>query len=150
MTTDASSTDDHSEKYPKRRADLACGECGSQMVLRESKHGPFYGCSRFPDCRGAHGAHQDGRPKGKPGNAATRRARIEAHRLFDQIWKLKLVRNRGAAYQWMRNAMGLRKHEAHIGEFSIDQCEKLLKLVYQDYPKLRGRWTALIVDPLGD
>jgi ssDNA-binding Zn-finger/Zn-ribbon topoisomerase 1 len=35
-----------------------CPECGAQMVLREppedepDKFDPFFGCSRFPDCRG--------------------------------------------------------------------------------------------------
>jgi len=105
----------------------------------------------YPECKGSHGAHSDGKPKGKPGNAATKKARIEAHRLFDLIWKENLVRNRGAAYSWMQKAMSLSKAEAHIGEFSIEQCEKLLRAVYQDYPKVRGdRWTAIMVDPLGD
>jgi ssDNA-binding Zn-finger/Zn-ribbon topoisomerase 1 len=138
-------------KYPNERYDLICAECGAKMVLRESKFGPFYGCTSYPECKGSHGAHSDGKPKGKPGNAATKKARIEAHRLFDRIWKENLVRNRGAAYTWMQKALGLSKAEAHIGEFSIDQCEKLMRAVYQDFPKVRtDRWTLLLVDPLGD
>jgi ssDNA-binding Zn-finger/Zn-ribbon topoisomerase 1 len=137
--------------YPGKRDDLLCAECGASMVLRPSKYGLFYGCTKFPECRGTHGAHADGRPKGTPGNAVTKKARIEAHRIFDQIWKSGLVKNRGAAYKWMQKAMGISRSEAHIGEFSIKQCEKLMRLVYQNYPKLRGsRWTALIVDPLDD
>lgn len=27
-----------------------CSECGSEMVLRNSKYGVFYGCSNFPKC----------------------------------------------------------------------------------------------------
>jgi restriction system protein len=35
----------------------ACPKCGSTMVLREARKGPqagkkFYGCSKYPDCRG--------------------------------------------------------------------------------------------------
>jgi restriction system protein len=35
----------------------ACAKCGSEMVLRVAKKGPlsgksFWGCSKFPDCRG--------------------------------------------------------------------------------------------------
>jgi restriction system protein len=35
----------------------ACPKCGSEMVLRLAKKGPhsgkkFWGCSKFPDCRG--------------------------------------------------------------------------------------------------
>jgi DNA topoisomerase-1 len=30
---------------------IACEKCGSPMLLRESKRGPFLGCSSFPKCR---------------------------------------------------------------------------------------------------
>ena len=29
-----------------------CPKCGSRMVLRNGRYGPFYGCSKFPYCRG--------------------------------------------------------------------------------------------------
>lgn len=29
-----------------------CPQCGSAMVLRSGVHGKFYGCLRFPKCRG--------------------------------------------------------------------------------------------------
>ena len=29
-----------------------CPECGARMVLRSSRFGQFYGCSRFPECEG--------------------------------------------------------------------------------------------------
>ena len=32
---------------------LECPECGSPMVERDSRHGTFFGCARFPDCRGS-------------------------------------------------------------------------------------------------
>jgi DNA topoisomerase-1 len=30
---------------------VACEKCGSAMILRDSKRGPFLGCSSFPKCR---------------------------------------------------------------------------------------------------
>jgi len=30
---------------------VKCEKCGSQMILRDSKRGPFLGCSSFPKCR---------------------------------------------------------------------------------------------------
>src|SRR5262249_4621253 len=30
---------------------VACEKCGSPMILRDSKRGPFLGCSAFPKCR---------------------------------------------------------------------------------------------------
>jgi hypothetical protein len=32
---------------------LQCPRCGSPMVLRSGRRGAFYGCSRFPRCRGS-------------------------------------------------------------------------------------------------
>ncbi len=29
----------------------ACEKCGSPMVLKEGRYGPFLACSRYPDCR---------------------------------------------------------------------------------------------------
>jgi DNA topoisomerase-1 len=34
-------------------ADMLCPECGSAMVIKLSRMGKFYSCSRFPDCTGA-------------------------------------------------------------------------------------------------
>ncbi len=31
--------------------DIACEECGSPMVIRQGRSGPFLGCSRYPKCR---------------------------------------------------------------------------------------------------
>lgn len=35
-----------------------CPKCGSDMVLREGYRGKFYGCSKYPDCKGT--ANYDG------------------------------------------------------------------------------------------
>lgn len=33
-------------------ADIKCPKCGEKMVLREGYKGKFYGCSKFPECKG--------------------------------------------------------------------------------------------------
>jgi very-short-patch-repair endonuclease len=33
-------------------SDLACPQCNSRMILRNGPQGSFYGCSKFPYCRG--------------------------------------------------------------------------------------------------
>lgn len=35
----------------KIQTTVACEKCGSPMILRDSKRGPFLGCSAFPKCR---------------------------------------------------------------------------------------------------
>lgn len=135
-------------KYPGARQDLKCGECGAPMDLRTSPKfvRPFYGCTKFPECRGTHGAHKTGAPLGTPANKETKLARIQAHAVFDQIWKQKLVHNRWAAYNWMRQVMGLTNRQAHIGEFNSQQCAELQRLVCRDYPSLKTRTDRLLYD----
>jgi len=102
------------------------------MVLRNSKYGLFYGCVEYPKCKAAHGAHEDGKPLGIPASKPTKEARIRAHDAFDQLWKGRGGMKRGDAYVWMQKAMGLTIEEAHIGRFTIEQCEQLESLV-NDY-----------------
>jgi len=135
-------------EHPGERSDLKCGECQAPMVLLKGAKfkNMFYGCSRYPDCKSSHGAHADGTPKGIPGNKATRLARIFAHTVFDQIWKQRLVKHRGAAYAWMRQVMGLSKSQAHIAALTKEQCEQLIALVYRDYPILKNKYARLLYD----
>jgi len=138
-------------RAPCARKDLKCGECGAFMILRKSKKysTPFYGCSRFPECKGAHGAHPDGRPKGIPGDRKTNLARIRAHSFFDRIWKEKRM-SRGQAYAWMRQAMGLSEAEAHIGHFTIAQCERLITIIKERFPGVKSAWERLRENPYAD
>ena len=38
-------------KTPPIKTTVKCEKCGSPMLLRDSKRGPFLGCSSFPKCR---------------------------------------------------------------------------------------------------
>lgn len=123
--------------YPGKREDLKCGECGALMVLRKSPKfpKPFYGCSRFPECRGTHGAHPNGSPLGVPASKEVKEWRIKAHDAFDTLWKCGGINmTRKKAYQLLTQEMGESK-QVHIGELDIEGCnrvivasEKLLKL----------------------
>jgi len=45
-----------------------CPECGAMMKLRRPRANqgwePFWGCSRWPDCRGTRQIQADGTPEG--------------------------------------------------------------------------------------
>lgn len=116
----------------KRRLEAACPDCGSDMVLRDSKYGLFYGCVRWPACDATHGAHADGTPLGVPANKETRRARMAAHDSFDQLWKEASKKGRKSArknaYAWLREQLGLTKEECHIGKFDVAMCAKVVEL----------------------
>ncbi len=42
-----------SDKEPKKEilADFKCEKCGSDMVLRQSRYGSFYACTKYPECK---------------------------------------------------------------------------------------------------
>ncbi len=40
------------KKEPEIAEGITCDLCGSQMVIRESRYGKFYGCSQYPKCKG--------------------------------------------------------------------------------------------------
>ena len=116
-----------------QHSELKCGECESPMVLRKSRFGMFYGCTKFPACKGTHGAHPDGLPLGVPANEETKKARIAAHNAFDKLWKdrqknLGCSRTvaRGECYAWLAVELDMRKDDCHIGRFDIDACNHVI------------------------
>lgn len=105
---------------------IYCPECKAEMVLRNSKYGLFYGCSRYPECKATHGAHNNsGKPLGIPGDKETKEWRIKAHNVFDSNCK-KYGLKRGEAYKLLQTIMGLNSKEAHIGRFNKEQCQLLI------------------------
>lgn len=116
---------------------LICPKCTAPMVLRETKRfthrngspRKFYGCTNWPECNCTHGAHPDGSPLGTPADDETKLARIAAHDAFDRLWKPELGGrcSRNKAYRVMQDLMGMTCDEAHIGKFTKEQCEELVR-----------------------
>jgi len=119
------------KKKKVKKYDVTCPDCGSSMVLRNSKYGKFYGCSTYPECKSAHGAHDDGTPLGIPADKETKGWRVKAHEAFDQLWKSGKM-NRRKAYTWMQHTMNLTAKEAHIGRFDQIKCEMLIQAVEKE------------------
>lgn len=110
-------------------SELKCGECGAPMRLIEGKYGKFYGCVRYPMCKGVHSAHQNsGKPMGIPANRETIEWRKKAHAKFDPYVR-QWFRNRREGYMFLQNVMGLPAKDAHISHFNIEQCQKLIEIL---------------------
>ncbi len=113
-------------KAPK----LDCPECEGKLVLRLSRYGLFYGCSNYPICKAAHGAHPDGKPLGVPANAETRSWRMKAHDVFDKLYQGESpIMSREEAYGYLQYIMGLSEEDAHISKFTTKQCQELIDLL---------------------
>ena len=139
--------------WPGERLDLLCPEpkCDGRLVLRSSKHGLFYGCTRYPSCKGSHGAHPNGAPLGVPADSLTRQARIRAHAFFDRLWKDPTVgKSRFDAYTWLAKMLNVPLDKAHISMLNKDDCEILIDVIKVTFPQLVTAWDRLDADDMFD
>ncbi len=110
---------------------LECPDCGKAFVLRPAGSGrrPRYQCVDYPLCRASHGATDEGYPIGIPGDRETRRLRVRAHKVFDELWK-NGPRTRPEAYAYLRDLMGgIPRHEGHISMFDAAKCRELIEKI---------------------
>lgn len=114
---------------------MNCPYCGSNVSLRESTvvYRRDYGyklwvCDNYPMCDAYVGAHKGSdRPKGTLANKTLRAWRNNAHKAFDPIWQGGRM-NRGEAYDWLAENMGLTRERTHIGEFDVEQCKQVVRI----------------------
>lgn len=116
--------------------------CGERMILRTSRHGPYYRCARWPKCDYRVGAHREGeklnQPLGTPADAETRKLRKEAHKAFDPVWTHLKGKARGGgrkdAYQHLARRLGIPEEECHIGMFDADMCRRVIEIFGNTWP----------------
>jgi hypothetical protein len=60
-----------------------------------------------------------------PANKELREKRMEAHGVFDKLWKSGKVK-RFDAYTYLSNFMQISRKDCHIGQFSVEQCDKII------------------------
>lgn len=70
---------------------------------------------------------------GRMSSPSVRRARVEAHKVFDTLWQPD-KRKRTLAYHWLQKKMGLTAQECHILKFDIRQCYRVIQLVTRFRP----------------
>ena len=106
--------------------------CGSPSVLRKSRYGQFWACSRGYDCDGLVGCHPGTKtPLGVLADKPTRDARKQAHDAFDGLWEPMGSESRtyrAAAYRWLAEELDI--DEPHMGAMDretalhvVEMCE---------------------------
>lgn len=132
---------------PADQVELLCPYCKGRVFLKDSSiiyNGRSYGMvwvyENYPECDSYVGAHKKtSMPKGTLANADLRFLRIKCHDIFDKLWRtgrinriypehIPNISNRKRAYLWLSKIMNV--EEAHIGEFNIEQCEKLFNAIH--------------------
>lgn len=109
---------------------VPCPNCGQLMNLRtdsQFKNKLWYACPNWPDCRGCHGAHPDGKPLGIPADKETKDWRIKAHEAFDELWKSG-QQTRPDTYRWLAKSLEIPLEKCHISSFDSKTCQKVVEL----------------------
>lgn len=104
--------------YPHRR-DLwklkfwQCEPCGA-----------YVGCHRvnFPK-----GVYTNDIPLGRMANRELRIAKMKAHGEFDKYWKVEKIK-RTECYEQLAIKMGINVEDCHIGMFTVEQCNQVVKI----------------------
>jgi hypothetical protein len=122
-------------QYCLKPAELVTGAAvHPKLPLLRSKQ--FWHCAPCKAWVGCKPGTQQ--PIGTLANRELRVWRLNAHNLFDPLWSRPLTRHpdtqgrgqftRTAAYEWLREVMGLSEEECHIEMMNVEQCKKVVKL----------------------
>lgn len=129
----------------RKKKTVYCPYCGAEAKLRPSSvvykertlnDGYLYICDRYPKCDSYVSAHQKSKlPMGTLANGNLRHKRIEAHKVFEQMWRSGIM-TKWQAYKWMQGKFALSEKQAHIGMFSEYMCDQLIDACNQVYKNL--------------
>ena len=118
-----------------KKQTIRCPYCGSPAILKDASYvygnnsfgGNVYVCNRYPACDSYVGVHQGSLlPKGSLAGPVLRKKRVQAHRVFDQLWKRGIFSCQDA-YRWLADKFCLEIRQAHIGKFSDYMCDQLIQ-----------------------
>ena len=96
----------------------------SSFLYHGHDYGPVWVCT---ECKAYVGCHPGTTvPLGSVANAELRLLRKQCHQQFDKMWKHQGC-SRLRAYEILSRMM--RIDNPHIGEFNIEQCQRLLSIL---------------------
>lgn len=113
--------------------------CGAHAVLRpasvvygsKANNEYLYVCARYPACDSYVGVHKKSlKPLGTLADRELRSKRIQAHKVFNQLWMSGMMQ-KWQAYKWMQAKLGLNSEQAHIAKFSVYMCDELISICEQ-------------------
>ena len=121
-----------------KKTQINCPYCGAVAILRPAnqvyqaspqangKH--LYVCRNWPKCDSYVGVHEfDLSPMGTLANGNLRHKRILAHKALEKYQRITKM-DRWATYLWLEGKLGLDKQNTHIGLFSEETCDEVIKL----------------------
>lgn len=126
-----------------------CPFCDSVAEIKTSQefYGKDYDCCVWycPKCTDVYVGTQKGSNKalGKMANKETRKFRKITHEELDYKFKNGSLK-KNDLYTWISDKLDLSTEDAHIGNFSIDECKEIIKVARKEqfdliYGHLFGR-----------
>lgn len=114
--------------YCKSKAKLVSGDI-IYPRRRDLKSLKFYFCEPCHAYVGTHKRASDRfyEPLGTLANEETRKARSEAHAVFDILWRNKHMK-RSEAYQWLAEKLSIPVEKCHIGSSDVKTCALITEL----------------------
>ena len=120
--------DKRETKNFKKEYFVICPKCNIRANLQYSQNLQKY-IYICPVCQAKVAAHfSDLAPMGFPANRKTRQLRYEAHIMLNTLAKLQGM-SRKQSYDWLAKKLGKNKADTHIGNFTVDELYKCIKLL---------------------
>lgn len=128
------------EQYKAIMKGRICPYCQKKTKVRRSEYDSNELVRICIPCDAYVSCHK-GTPNalGRLANKGLRIRRIDAHEVFDSLWKRKakkgftLTEARKLAYEWLSKELELPRAETHIAMFGPTQCTKVIKLCMPYY-----------------
>jgi hypothetical protein len=96
-------------------------------------YGPVWACTPCGAHVGCHPGTENA--LGGLANAELRAAKMAAHAAFDPLWRAKMARDdcskshaRKSGYRWLAQQLGIPYKKTHIGEFDLDECQRVVEV----------------------
>lgn len=121
------------EKHIKIFNAELCPYCNSitKRITETDVYGKEYSgrdiiaCINYPNCEAYVGCNDDGKPLGRLANKKLRRAKIDAHAVFDELWKSNKMK-RNVCYKELSEDLGIPPQYTHIGMFGEVTLKKVI------------------------
>ncbi len=120
----------------------ALAECVEDTAVYQRSYGGWVWLCR--PCEAWVGSHKGSKthiPLGRLATAELRKLKIEAHALFDPLWRAAMKHRewsqahaRGKAYAWLSKKMGIDRAECHIGMFDEARCRTAIEILKKREP----------------
>lgn len=106
---------------------------GEEGYPYQRDFGPTWTCTPCHSWVGCHPGTENA--LGGLANAELRKAKQEAHAIFDPMWQAKMRRDRcskskarRAGYHWLADQMGIPFKRCHIGYMNLDECKRVVEI----------------------